>query len=104
MDEASEKKKFGLYDQLLSINTIDPSYFQQFDVKRGLRNADGTGVVAGVTNISNVHGYLISDGVKIPDEGSLTFRGYSIYDLLLGDDAATHRFNFEEIAYLLLMG
>ena len=104
MDEASEKKKFGLYDQLLSINTIDPSYFQQFDVKRGLRNADGTGVVAGVTNISNVHGYLISDGVKIPDEGSLTFRGYNIYDLLLGDDAATHRFNFEEIAYLLLMG
>ena len=104
MDEASEKKKFGLYDQLLSINTIDPSYFQQFDVKRGLRNADGTGVVAGVTNISNVHGYLISDGVKIPDEGSLTFRGYNIYDLLLGNDAATHRFNFEEIAYLLLMG
>lgn len=103
MEESIDKKKFGLYDKLLTVNSIDPEYYEQFDVKRGLRNADGTGVVAGVTNISNVHGYLISDGVKVPDEGSLTFRGYDIYDLL-GSDAEGHRFNYEEIAYLLLMG
>ena len=103
MEESIDKKKFGLYDKLLTVNSIDPEYYAQFDVKRGLRNADGTGVVAGVTNISNVHGYLISDGVKVPDEGSLTFRGYDIYDLL-GSDAEGHRFNYEEIAYLLLMG
>ena len=103
MDEASEKKKFGLFDKLLTVNSIDPRYYTDFDVKRGLRNADGTGVVAGVTNISNVHGYMVSDGVKVPDEGLLTLRGYNLYDLL-GFDAESHRYNYEEIAYLLLMG
>ena len=98
-----EQKKFELYDRFNSINTVDPHMFERFDVKRGLRNADGTGVLAGVTNISNVHGYLISDGVKIPDEGSLLYRGYELYDLLNVDDD-NRRFNYEEIVYLLLMG
>lgn len=95
--------KFELYERFASINAIDKSFYERFDVKRGLRNQDGTGVLAGVTNISNVHGYLISDGVKIPDEGSLLYRGYELYDLLC-DDAADKRFNFEEIVYLLLLG
>ena len=95
--------KFELYDQFAQIYTVDPSMFEKFDVKRGLRNADGTGVLAGVTNISNVHGYLISDDVKVPDEGSLLYRGYDIYDLLNVDDPS-RRFNYEEIAYLLLLG
>ena len=95
--------KFELYDQFAQIYTVDPSMFEKFDVKRGLRNADGTGVLAGVTNISNVHGYLISDDVKVPDEGSLLYRGYDIYDLLSVDDPG-RRFNYEEIAYLLLLG
>ena len=71
-------------------------------LKRGLRNSDGSGVIAGVTNISNVHGCLMNEGDKVPDEGKLTFRGYSIYDLVGGD--ATKRRGFEEIVYLLLMG
>ena len=75
----------------------------QHDVKRGLRNADGTGVLAGMTNISNVHGYVMSDGEKMPAEGSLRLRGYDLYDLL-GDLDPTRRFAFEEVAYLLLMG
>ena len=59
-------------------------------------------MIAGITNISNVHGYVISEGDKIADEGKLTLRGYDLYDLLSGDD--NKRFRYEEIAYLLLMG
>ena len=98
-----EQEKFKLYELFNSINSVDPHMFERFDVKRGLRNADGTGVLAGVTNISNVHGYLISDDVKIPDEGSLLYRGYELSDLLNIDDEG-RRYNYEEIVYLLLMG
>ncbi|MEG2459114.1 MAG: citrate synthase, partial [Raoultibacter sp.] len=77
-----EERKIALYDQFNDINAIDPSFYEQYDVKRGLRNSDGTGVVAGVTNISNVHGYVLSDGDKKPDEGILSFRGYNVSDLL----------------------
>ena len=75
-------ERIDLYKQFEKINCIDPSYYEKFRVKRGLRNADGTGVLAGMTNISNVHGYLLSDGDKLPDEGSLRLRGYEITDLL----------------------
>ena len=85
------------------INSVDPDYFTRFDVKRGLRNADGTGVVAGVTNICNVHGYVIYDNEVNPDVGRLTLRGFEIEDLL-SPAAAGRRFVFEEITYLLLTG
>lgn len=103
MHEIQEREKFELYDRFASINAIDPSFYARFDVKRGLRNADGSGVLTGVTNISNVHGYVISDDVKVADEGSLLYRGYEISDLL-GDPEDDRRFRFEEIAYLLLLG
>lgn len=96
-------ERIDLYKQFEEINYIDPSYYEKFRVKRGLRNADGTGVLAGMTNISNVHGYLLSDGGKLPDEGSLRLRGYEITDLL-GEESSTTRFSFEEVAYLLLLG
>ena len=98
-----EEKKIALYENFKTINSIDPAYYEQYDVKRGLRNADGTGVVAGLTNIANVYGYVVSDNEKIADEGHLRYRGYDVYDLL-GDQSAEHRFNFEEVSYLLLMG
>ena len=97
-----EKKKISLYKNFIAVNSIDPSLYQQYNVKRGLRNSDSSGVIAGVTNISNVHGYMISDGFKVADEGKLLIRGYDLYDLLSGDP--TKRFGFEEVAYLLLMG
>ena len=100
MDEA---RKFDLYDKFSTVNSVDPSHYARFDVKRGLRNADGTGVVAGITNISNVHGYVVSDGEKRADEGSLRYRGYEVSDLL-GEDSADCRFGYEEIVYLLLLG
>lgn len=96
-------ERIDLYKQFEKINCIDPSYYEKFRVKRGLRNADGTGVLAGMTNISNVHGYLLSDGDKLPDEGLLRLRGYEITDLL-GEESSTTRFSFEEVAYLLLLG
>lgn len=92
-----------LYRDFEAINSIDPRYFRDYNIKRGLRNADGTGVVVGATNISNVHGYVLNEGDKEPDEGRLSYRGYSITDLV---DAAMaeNRFGFEETAYLLMAG
>ena len=95
--------KLALYENFMAINSVDAGGYERFDVKRGLRNADGTGVIAGITNVSNVHGYMVSDSVKVADEGRLTYRGYDVYDLL-GDEGSDRRFNFEEVAYLLLMG
>ena len=65
-------------------NRIAPENYERIDVKRGLRNADGTGVVAGLTQICNVHGYVIDEGEKAPIEGELTYRGISIGDLIDG--------------------
>ncbi len=95
------EKKFVLYDTFDSINEVDPRLYEKYAVKRGLRNADGTGVVTGITNVANVHGYLMDDGYKVPDEGILRYRGYDLYDLV-DVDSVDKRFNFEEVAYLLL--
>ena len=56
-------------------NGFDEELCNKFGVKRGLRNADGTGVVAGITQVCNVHGYLLSEGEKLPIDGELTYRG-----------------------------
>ena len=97
------EEKINLYDRFTEVNSIDPSFYEQYRVKRGMRNADGSGVIAGVTNISNVPGYVLSEGDKRPDEGVLTFRGYRIDDLLQRAPL-DERFAYEEITYLLLMG
>ncbi len=98
-----EVGKVNLYETFADVNQIPAQLYKDHDVKRGLRNADGSGVLAGITNISNVHGYRIEDGVKIPEEGSLQLRGYDLYDLL-GDTSTGRRYRFEELTYLLLMG
>lgn len=82
---------------------IDKSVYSEFDVKRGLRNADGTGVMAGVTRIGNVRGYYIQDGEKVPMPGQLIYRGIDVEDLVNGF-MSEDRFGFEETAYLLLFG
>ena len=97
------KESLPLYTDFEKCHSIDPCYYTTYDIKRGLRNADGTGVVVGVTNISNVHGYVVSEGDKVADRGRLSYRGYSISDLV--DHAvAENRFGFEETAYLLMAG
>ncbi|MFG6372543.1 MAG: citrate/2-methylcitrate synthase [Oscillospiraceae bacterium] len=99
----SNQTLMTLCEEFAKYNLIDPSYYQKWDVKRGLRNADGTGVVAGVTQIGNVRGYYLQDGEKIPMEGQLFYRGIEISDIITGF-RADDRFGFEETAYLLLFG
>lgn len=90
--------------KLESINYIDSSLYKKYNVKRGLRNANGTGVIVGLTNIGEIQGYTVDeDNNKIPTDGKLYYRGYEISDLvnnIINDD----RFGFEEITYLLIFG
>lgn len=82
---------------------IDSSLYNKFGVKRGLRNPDGSGVIAGITNVCCVHGYVISEGDKQPIDGELIYRGYNIRDLVNGV-LKDNRYGYEEVAYLLLFG
>ena len=93
----------ALCDEYRSNNKISTENYDLYNVKRGLRNPDGTGVMAGLTLICNVHGYLIADGERIPDEGKLTYRGIDINDIVDGC-VKENRFGFEEVAWLLLFG
>ncbi|MDR3149835.1 MAG: citrate synthase, partial [Oscillospiraceae bacterium] len=77
--------------------------FVKYNVKRGLRNADGTGVMAGLTLIANVTGYIMQDGERTPCDGKLYYRGYDVEDLIKGF-LLENRFGFEETAYLILFG
>ena len=92
-----------LCDEYRANNKISPENYDLYNVKRGLRNPDGTGVMAGLTLICNVHGYLIADGERIPDEGKLTYRGIDINEIVNGC-VKENRFGFEEVAWLLLFG
>ncbi len=84
-------------------NKITKEEYQRNRVKRGLRNDDGTGVMAGLTHVCNVHGYLIKDGDKIPDKGCLTYRGINIEEIVNGCEQED-RFGFEEVVWLLIFG
>ena len=84
--------------------TLDPHLADQMGVKRGLRNLDGTGVLAGITNVSNVIGYdKRPDGTIAPIPGRLVYRGIDI-DTLAAEADAHDRFMFEEVIWLLLFG
>ena len=77
--------------------------YTECNAKRGLRNADGTGIVAGLTRISNVHGYLINEFERVPVDGELFYRGINVRDIV---DACEkeNRFGYEEASWLLLFG
>ena len=87
----------------LPTDPYDEGLFVEHNVKRVLRNADGSGVVAGLTRISDVHGYNKIDGKVVPDQGKLTLRGYNIEDLV-NNAQAENRYGYEEVAYLLITG
>lgn len=82
---------------------IDKDLFEKFDVKRGLRNSDGTGVLVGLTNVGDVVGYKKEDGKVTPIPGELRYRGYSVDQLVHGCQAEK-RHGFEETVFLLLAG
>lgn len=93
----------SLCSECLKHNQISPNLYEKYQVKRGLRNSDGTGVLAGITNICNVHGYIVNEGEREPMKGELIYRGYSIDDIV-ANTTEKKRFGFEETAYLLLFG
>ena len=100
---AAIEKEAKLFTELCVHNdAIDPNLFDEFGVKRGLRDKDGNGVLAGITNISRIDAFEMRDGVKTPCDGKLWYRGYNVYDLIRG--LRGKRYGFEEVAYLLLLG
>ncbi len=82
---------------------IDPSLYGKYDVKRGLRDISGRGVLAGLTEISEIQSFVMEDEEMIPCEGKLFYRGVDIEDLV-GGFIREKRFGFEEAAYLLMFG
>ena len=90
-------------NDIRKVDYIEPALYQKYNVKRGLRNADGTGVLVGLTTIGNVHGYVVSEGEKQAIPGELYYRGINVKDIVRADKRE-HRFGYEETAYLLLFG
>lgn len=84
-------------------NRIESDLYTKYNVKRGLRNADGTGVLVGLTRIGDVHGYIIDEGERVAVDGKLYYRGVDVEDLVRAA-AAEKRYGFEETAYLLMFG
>jgi citrate synthase len=82
---------------------IDTDLYNKYNVKRGLRNADGTGVLVGLTRIGDVHGYIIDEGEKVPIDGKLFYRGIDV-EQIVSAAVQEGRFCFEETIYLLLFG
>lgn len=82
---------------------IPVELYSRFGVKRGLRDENGTGVLAGLTTVGNVHGYVMNEGEKQPIHGELYYRGINVRDIVAAD-RKEHRFGYEEISYLLLFG
>jgi len=82
---------------------IDPQLYEKYNAKRGLRNKDGSGVLVGLTEIGEVHAYIMDEGEKVPLEGRLYYRGIEINDLVKGFQEEG-RHGFEETCFLLLFG
>ncbi len=106
---AAERKmtmnSFGkdFYEKLKGVYTIHPETYEKYDVKRGLRNKDGTGVLVGLTSIGDVRGYIIEEKDKINIPGKLTYRGINMADIVK-ENEKRGKHAFEETIYLILMG
>ena len=92
-----------LSEKCATSSRIDPALYTKYDVKKGLRDLNGKGVLAGLTEISEVNATKEVDGVTVPADGELFYRGYNVKDLVRGS-FREGRFGFEEAAYLLIMG
>lgn len=92
-----------LADQCVSSYCIDPELYTKYNVKRGLRDLNGKGVLVGLTEISEVCSTKIVDGKSVPADGQLFYRGYNVHDLVRGIQPDSH-FGYEECTYLLLFG
>ena len=92
-----------LADQCIQNGSINPELYSKYEVKRGLRDINGKGVLAGLTEISEIHSYIIEDSEMIPCEGKLYYRGVDIEQIVSGF-IKEKRLGFEETVYLLLFG
>lgn len=101
--DKNEKFFNELTELTVKNSKIDQQYFVKYNVKRGLRNDDGSGVLVGLTEIGEVHGYVMYEGEKKPDEGRLSYRGMDITDIVDGFQK-DNRFGFEETCFLILFG
>jgi len=93
----------SLCTDLIENYRIAPEHFNNFNVKRGLRNPDGSGVLAGITRVGSVQGYVMQDGEPLPIPGKLYYRGIDVEEIV-ESHAQDGSFGFEEVAYLLLLG
>jgi citrate synthase len=89
--------------ELTSNDYIDAGLYDKYNVKRGLRNADGSGVLVGLTRVGEVHGYIMTEGEKQAVDGKLFYRGFDVEDIA-ARIALERRFGFEETIYLLMFG
>lgn len=92
-----------LISNIKKVNAINPAYFERYGVKRGLRNSDGTGVMAGLTRVCSVDGYYLNDGELVPHEGHLFYRGYDMSEIVRSAQKE-RRFGYEEVVWLLIFG
>lgn len=97
-----DERLLELTDVALDANKMDMGLYQKFNVKRGLRESNGRGVLTGLTEISDVNGHKDVDGKSVPIEGELYFQGYKVGELIEGNK--NRKFTFEEATYLLLFG
>ena len=93
----------ALCGELRQNDMFNPEDYEKFDVHRGLRNRDGSGVMAGLTKVCSVEGYYLADGERMPREGRLIYRGINMEDIVNGCKEE-NRFGYEEVARLLLFG
>ena len=91
-----------LQERLMQAHHINPNLYIEYDVKRGLRDSAGKGVLTGLTEISDVSGYDLINGRRIPAEGSLYYQGVNVNDIVAG--LRGRKYGFEETAYLLMFG
>lgn len=90
-------------EALIPETYINPQLYKDYDVKRGLRNANGTGVAVGLSRTGTSEGYVIENGLKVPVPGKLYYRGYDVEDIVAAADKE-NRFGYEETSFLLLFG
>ncbi len=103
-DNAIPDKVAKIWEKMIyDCNLVDSELYSKYDVKRGLRDVSGRGVLAGLTRIGEVHSYIIDEGEIVPVPGKLLYRGIDILDFINGFQK-DGRFGFEEVCFLLLFG
>ncbi len=102
MDSKANKQFDEMVKYCMTSGAINLDLYAEYDVKRGLRDSNGKGVLTGLTEISDVVSYKSVEGRKLPADGSLYYQGYNVSDLVKGFE--NRRFGFEETTYLLLFG